>query len=680
MARKKPVSGKARKAQLQTKRATKKANFVPTPFPADQHVEAPSRPAPSSRSPASTREDRIGQRFRTPEQRERDAVHAGRMALESRFIRLSKEDAESVRQRAASRDLPRPVPPELGVLCDEDLGHGGAASGLSCPKRPKWTFNQTKKEVERNEEGVFKKWLAQTDEVLAEVATSGGQSSPTFFERNLNVWRQLWRTTEQSDILLVLVDVRFPLLHYPPSLRDYLRTLRPPRPVIIVLTKTDLVPQTHAEAWKAALEQQEGPHGARVVLMESYRAVEAREETQGSSPRYAPAAPPAARVALVDALRAAHAALLTPPPIVASDPARLARWTPAVRKVVDWDSVTAEGGATGAHAGLAERSKTSNGKRRAIGKGKGADRDLDDRPPAENAPPARPEDAVEHEDAHPFLTIGLIGQPNVGKSSLLNALLGKKIVRASRTPGKTKTLQTIYLNHAIRLADCPGLVCPSIAGFERQVLGGILPIQNVESVMHFVGERLPVEKALRLRHPAGDAFLPSSEFTLDEPEAQGHWTTDDILVAYALQQNFVTAKVGRPDIYRAGSSILRLLHASTIPWGFRPHLSNFDEQDGIAFTAFSARAAASTAKHGKAAGLDSSEDGEDSSEASALYDLSGTDSDSADEKAVRAVRSAFAALAVEGGSSDSEDGASASEGSGSRDGAGSEAESGSSER
>lgn len=152
------------------------------------------------------------------------------------------------------------------------------------------------------------------------------------------------------------------------------------------------------------------------------------------------------------------------------------------------------------------------------------------------------------DDEFPFITVGLIGtlrlnltwfhaliltfcclagQPNVGKSSLLNALLGRKVVRASRTPGKTKTLQTIFWNKTIRLCDCPGLVCPSFAGMERQVLSGILPIQNVEPVLYFIAQRMPLEKILGLHHPDFDPY--SFE---DSPK----WTADDLLGEYATSQ------------------------------------------------------------------------------------------------------------------------------------------------
>lgn len=71
---------------------------------------------------------------------------------------------------------------------------------------------------------------------------------------------------------------------------------------------------------------------------------------------------------------------------------------------------------------------------------------------------------------------------SVGKSSLLNALLGKKVVRASRTPGKTKHLQTIFWSYEVRLVDCPGLVFPSQCGMELQVMSGVIPIQNVSKL------------------------------------------------------------------------------------------------------------------------------------------------------------------------------------------------------
>jgi large subunit GTPase 1 len=36
----------------------------------------------------------------------------------------------------------------------------------------------------------------------------------TPFEKNLEVWRQLWRVVERSDILLQIVDARNPLLYF----------------------------------------------------------------------------------------------------------------------------------------------------------------------------------------------------------------------------------------------------------------------------------------------------------------------------------------------------------------------------------------------------------------------------------------------------------------------------------
>lgn len=75
------------------------------------------------------------------------------------------------------------------------------------------------------------------------------------------------------------------------------------------------------------------------------------------------------------------------------------------------------------------------------------------------------------------LTIGMVGHPNVGKSSVINCLCGEKKVSVSRTAGHTKRAQTIHLvlgskdssangagdgdtQGAVDLLDCPGLVFP----------------------------------------------------------------------------------------------------------------------------------------------------------------------------------------------------------------------------
>jgi hypothetical protein len=93
---------------------------------------------------------------------------------------------------------------------------GEGEERLSCPARPKFKFGQTKKEVERNEEGVFGKWLEGVKGVVQDWSEGGGDvregelavdneekveedeedvvkwpRGSSWFETNLEVWRQL---------------------------------------------------------------------------------------------------------------------------------------------------------------------------------------------------------------------------------------------------------------------------------------------------------------------------------------------------------------------------------------------------------------------------------------------------------------------------------------------------------
>ncbi|HIQ90065.1 MAG TPA: ribosome biogenesis GTPase YlqF [Candidatus Coprosoma intestinipullorum] len=57
----------------------------------------------------------------------------------------------------------------------------------------------------------------------------------------------------------------------------------------------------------------------------------------------------------------------------------------------------------------------------------------------------------------------IIGIPNVGKSTLINRLSGKKVVQAGNKPGVTKQLNWIRVNEDLELLDTPGILWPKLA-------------------------------------------------------------------------------------------------------------------------------------------------------------------------------------------------------------------------
>ena len=60
----------------------------------------------------------------------------------------------------------------------------------------------------------------------------------------------------------------------------------------------------------------------------------------------------------------------------------------------------------------------------------------------------------------------IVGVPNVGKSTLINRLVGKKSAGVGNTPGFTKSLSWIRVNKDIELLDSPGILWPKLENQE----------------------------------------------------------------------------------------------------------------------------------------------------------------------------------------------------------------------
>ncbi|GJN89603.1 hypothetical protein Rhopal_002590-T1 [Rhodotorula paludigena] len=78
------------------------------------------------------------------------------------------------------------------------------------------------------------------------------------------------------------------------------------------------------------------------------------------------------------------------------------------------------------------------------------------------------------------ISVGFIGYPNVGKSSIINTLKKKAVCKTAPIPGETKVWQYITLMRRIYLIDCPGIVPPSARDTEAQkVLKGIVRVEHL---------------------------------------------------------------------------------------------------------------------------------------------------------------------------------------------------------
>ena len=365
---------------------------------------------------------------------------------------------------------------------------------LPVPRRPAWDEQTSKDQLTEKEEQAFLQWrrgIAATEEAersrreKESLANSASVATP--FERNLEVWRQLWRTLERSDCVLLIVDARWPDLYAPPDLVDYARSLK--RGVQVVVNKADYLSPSQREVWRRHFLDR---HGLETIFFSARR-----EQAELDEQAKAAAAEDAS-----DATGPADAAAATTP--------------------------TADG--------LASRHDLLNQAEQL----------------ARTCRLKRTDDCA----GRP-LCVGMVGYPNVGKSSCVNVLrnaskdkhgVGARAA-VSATPGKTKHLQTLLVRPGLELCDCPGLVFPALVthGAAELLCAGVVPIA-------------------RMRDPTAPASLVAARtpralfdalYGTHLSASQGPLTANEALEEVCRARDYTCGGSNALDLGRAGRLIVK---------------------------------------------------------------------------------------------------------------------------
>lgn len=113
------------------------------------------------------------------------------------------------------------------------------------------------------------------------------------------------------------------------------------------------------------------------------------------------------------------------------------------------------------------------------------------------------------------ISVGFIGYPNVGKSSVINSLRSKKVCKVAPIAGETKVWQYITLMQRIYLIDCPGVVYATAQSESdvEKVLKGVVRIEMCPDPDQYIGAVLDkVQKQYIVRTYGIDDWTDSEDF------------------------------------------------------------------------------------------------------------------------------------------------------------------------
>ena len=149
------------------------------------------------------------------------------------------------------------------------------------------------------------------------------------------------------------------------------------------------------------------------------------------------------------------------------------------------------------------------------------------------------------------LRVMILGIPNVGKSTFINRVAGRKAAIAGDKPGVTRGKQWINIDQGLDLLDTPGILWPK---FDSQEVGEMLAITNAIKADVLDKETLGANFMLRLRELYPKAIEERYKFVPD-PDMNGF----ELLEQAAKKRGFLISR-GEYDIERMANTLLGEYH------------------------------------------------------------------------------------------------------------------------